>query len=100
VNSQFIVTDFSILHAGGHYSYFKLVQSTRNAKFELAIAEATPFNYSARGAGQKRHIVTVFNMKYEIFWENLKIHAGGDDKLRIQFASPKRKAIYKSLAIK
>jgi hypothetical protein len=27
-------------------------------------------------------------MKYENFWENLKIHAGGDDKLRIQFASP------------
>jgi hypothetical protein len=27
-------------------------------------------------------------MKYEIFGENLKIHAGGDDKLGIQFASP------------
>ncbi len=39
------------MRAGGHYSDFKLVQSTsrRNAKFERAIAEATPFNYSARG---------------------------------------------------
>jgi hypothetical protein len=54
LNSQFIVTDFSILHAaGGHYLDFKLVQSTRNAKFELAIAEATPFNYSAQGGGAK-----------------------------------------------
>ena len=24
----------------------------------------------------------------ENFWENLKIHAGGDDKQRIQFAPP------------
>jgi hypothetical protein len=48
-----IVTHFSILHAGGrvviHDSDFKLVQS----KFELAIAEATPFNCSARGGGAK-----------------------------------------------
>jgi hypothetical protein len=36
----------------------------------------------------QRHIVTVFNVKYENFWENLKIHAGGDNKLLIQFASP------------
>ena len=27
-------------------------------------------------------------MKSEKFWENLKIHAGGDDKQRIQFAPP------------
>ena len=31
---------------------------------------------------------TVLNMKSENFGENLKIHAGGDDKQRIQFASP------------
>jgi hypothetical protein len=74
------------MRAGGHYSDFKVVQSTRNAKFKLAIVEATPFNYSARGAGQKRHTDIVFNLKYEIFSENLQIHAGGDDKLRIQFA--------------
>jgi hypothetical protein len=29
-------------------------------------------------------------MKYEIFGENLKIHAGGDNKLGIQFASPNK----------
>jgi hypothetical protein len=44
------------MRAGGHYSYFKLVQSTRNAKFELAIAEAMPFDYSARGGGAKNAI--------------------------------------------
>jgi hypothetical protein len=65
-------------------------QSTRNAKLELAIAEATPFNCSARGGGTKAaYIVTVFNLKSEIFLENLKIHVGGDDKLQLQFASPK-----------
>jgi hypothetical protein len=52
-----IVTDFwtfrFCMRAGGHFSDFKLVHSTRNAKFELAIAEATPFNYSARGGGAK-----------------------------------------------
>jgi hypothetical protein len=48
-----------------------------------------PFNYSAReGAGQKHHIVAVFNLKSEFFLENLKIHAGDDNKLQIQFASP------------
>jgi hypothetical protein len=26
-------------------------------------------------------------MKYEKIWENLKIHAGDDDKLQIQFES-------------
>ena len=34
-------------------------------------------------------IVAVLDLKSENFWENLKIHAGGDDKLRIQFAPPK-----------
>ena len=41
-----------------------------------------------KGAGPKCHIVAVYNLKSEIFGENLKIHAGGDDKLRIQFAWP------------
>ena len=40
-----------------------------------------------------RLIVAVYNLKYEIFGENLKIHAGGDDKLRIQFAWPKTSVI-------
>ena len=33
-------------------------------------------------------IFTVLDLKSENFRENLKIHAGGDDKLRIQFAPP------------
>ena len=48
---QFIVTDFSILQAGGQ-SLFRF-KVARNAKFELAIAEATPFNCSTRGGGAK-----------------------------------------------
>jgi hypothetical protein len=44
------------MQVGGHYSDFKLVQSTRNSKFELAIAKATLFNYSARGGGAKAAI--------------------------------------------
>ena len=34
------------------------------------------------------YIFTVLHLKSENFGENLKIHAGGDDKLRIQFAPP------------
>ncbi len=61
LNSQFIVTDFSILHTG------TIVQSTRNVNwFELAIAETTPFSYSTRGDGCKGIIVTVFNLKSEV----------------------------------
>jgi hypothetical protein len=71
------------MRAGGQYSDFELVQSTRNAKFELVIAEATPFNYSDRGGGAKAPYS--YCIQYEIFE---KIHAGGDDKLRIQFALP------------
>jgi hypothetical protein len=41
------------MRAGDHYSDFKLVQSMKNAKLELAIAKATPFNYSARGGRTK-----------------------------------------------
>jgi hypothetical protein len=41
------------MRAGGHYSDLKLVPSTRNAKYELEIAKATTFNYSAQGFGAK-----------------------------------------------
>jgi hypothetical protein len=53
------------MRAGGHYSDFKLVQSTRTAKFELAIAEATPFNYSTRGGGAKAPYYS-YCIQYEI----------------------------------
>ena len=40
-----------------------------------------------KGAGPKCHIiVAVYNLKSEIFLKSLKIHAGSDDKLQIQFA--------------
>ena len=38
------------------------------------------------GWGSKCRMFTVLDMKSEIFGENLKIHAGGDDKQQIQFA--------------
>ena len=56
LNSQFIVTKFSILHAGGRsddYSDFKPVKRARKAMFELEIADAPPSNKSARGDGAK-----------------------------------------------
>ena len=40
----------------------------------------------------------VLDLKSEKFWENLKIHAGGDDhELRIQFAPPKRNSCVATL---
>ena len=40
------------------------------------------------GVVPKCHIVAVYNLKSEIFCENLKIHAGGDDKLNCEFNLP------------
>ena len=56
---------------------------------ELEIARAPPTIQSARERAAQACTFTVLDLKSEIFWENLKIHAGGDDKLRIQFAPPK-----------
>ena len=45
LNSQFIVTKFSIcMRAGGHYSDFKPVKRARKAMLELEIGEAPPSN--------------------------------------------------------
>ena len=51
----------------------------RSTRFKLAIAEAMPFNCSTRGGGAK---VLYSNWNLKFF---LKTHAGGDDKLWIQF---------------
>jgi hypothetical protein len=85
IHSLLSQTFWFYMRAGGHYSDFKLVRSTRNAKFELAIAEATLFIYSARGGGANAPYSYCIQYEIRNFWE---IHAGGDDKLRIQFASP------------
>ena len=45
------------------------------------------YNYAATG-DVIEFFIAVYNLKSEIFWENLKIHAGGDDKMLIQFAWP------------
>jgi hypothetical protein len=69
LNSQFIVRLLFCMRAGCH-SDFRLVQSTRNAKFVLMMAETTPFNYSARGGGAKApysYCYSVFNLNSEIF---------------------------------
>ena len=92
LNSQFIVTKFSILRAGGR-SLFRFQTSRESPPLlELEIVEAPPSNYSARGGGANvpyRSIYfTVLHLKFENFGENLKIHADGEDKLRIQFAPP------------
>ena len=73
------------MRAGGHYSDFKPVE---RALLELEIVEVRPPIIAFEGVGLKCHIFTVLHLKSENFGENLKIHAGGDDKLRIQFAPP------------
>ena len=55
LNSQFIVTKFSILHAGG--SDFKPVKRARKAMLELEIA--VPPTRVLEGAGPKCHTFTV-----------------------------------------
>ena len=54
--------------------------------FEFAIAKATPFNCSTQEGGAKVPCSCRTCIQSE---ENLKIHAGGDDKLQIQFDWPK-----------
>ena len=89
LNSQFIVTKFSILHAGGR-SLFRF-QTSREAKSSSRSPEPHPLIRALEmvECGPRYCIFTVLDLKSEKFWENLKIHAGGDDKLRIQFAPPK-----------
>jgi hypothetical protein len=73
LNSRFIVIDFSILHAGGrslfrfqtHRIILYRVQETPSSS--LRSPRPCPWITALEGAGQKRHIVSVFNMKYEIF---------------------------------
>ena len=49
LNSQFIVTKFSILHAGGWSLFrFQTSREIRMAMLELEIARAPPTNWSAR----------------------------------------------------
>jgi hypothetical protein len=75
------------MRAGGHYSDFKLVQRMRNAKRS---SRPCPSITALEGGGAKAPYS--YCIQYEI-WnflrKNLKSHAGGDDKLRIRFASPK-----------
>ena len=82
LNSQFIVTDFLILHAGRR-SLFRF-QTSKRVQETLGLnswsPRPRPSNAMLEGAGPKYHIVAV--------QENLKIHADGGDKLRIQFAWP------------
>ena len=50
------------------------------------IAEAMPFNSSTQGGGAK--VPYSCCIQSEFFCENLKIHVGSDNKLRIQFVWP------------
>ena len=83
LNSQFIVTKFSILHAGGR-SLFRF-QSNRETIGWLCSSsrspEPRPLIRALEWVRPKDCIFTVLDLKSENFWQNLKIHAGGDDKL-------------------
>ena len=117
LNSQFIVTRFSVLHAGGR-SLFRLHISP-TATFSMIArdkkqdcvrqpsGDLRSRNYAAIVAGDLDRyqrsaiwshspwttpsIARTIEGDFEIwnFSENRQIDAGGDDKLWIQFASPK-----------
>ena len=74
------------MRAGGHYSDFKSVIERPYSNSRLP--RPHPPIRALEGVGLKCHIFTVLHLKSEKFGENLKIHAGGDDKLRVQFAPP------------
>ena len=59
-----------------------------NAQSNDCIDHTLQFKHLLSRSGVPLHL-----MKYEKFWETLKIHAGGDDKQWIQFAPPKDVAI-------
>ena len=86
LNSQFIVTKISILHAGGR-SFFIFQTSRECWKAILKSPRSRPLISAIGGWGSKCHILCLMYWIWN-FWENLKIHAGGDDKQRIQFAPP------------
>ena len=67
LNSQFIVADFSILHAGGR-SLFRF-QTSKRVRETLGLNSRSPrcgpSIAALEGAGPKCHIVAVYNLKYE-----------------------------------
>ena len=94
LNSQFIVTKFSILYAGGR-SLFRFQTSRETSRERLGwlcsssrSPEPRPLIRALEWVQPKDCIFTILDLKSEKFWQNLKIHAGGDDKLWIQFAPP------------
>ena len=76
------------MQAGGHYSDFKLVERLGWLCSSLRSPEPHPLIRALERVRSKDCIFTALDLKSENFWQNLKVHAGGDDKLRIQFAPP------------
>ena len=72
LNSQFIVTKISILHAGGgHFSYFKpVLQSAGKLNSNLKIAKA-PLISTVGGWGSKCHVYCIEYDKFLRKSENL-----------------------------
>ena len=77
--------------AGGHFSDFKPVENAGKLCSNFEITDAPPLISVIGGWGSKCYMFAVLNLKSENFWEYLKIHAGSDDKQRIQFALPNKK---------
>jgi hypothetical protein len=69
-----IVADFSILHAGGR-SLFRVPETLSSSPQS---PRPRPSIIALEEAGQKRHMVAVFNLN---FFGKSEIHAGGDNKL-------------------
>ena len=81
------------MQAGGHYSEFKLVERTRLLCSTSRLPRPRLLIKHLRDWGLCYCIFTVLCLKSEKFWENLKIHAGGNHKLQIQFAPPKQLSV-------
>ena len=96
LNLQFIVTDFLILHADS-WSLFRF-QTSKRVREMLGRNSWSPRPCPSitvlEGVEPKCHII--FCIQSEV-WNFLKIHAGGDDKLRIQFAWPNAHYINETL---
>ena len=87
LNSQFIVTKFSILHAGDHYSDFKLAERLGWLCSSSRSPEPRPLIRALEWVRPKDCIFTVLDLKSEIFLTKSENHAGGDDNC--EFSLPR-----------
>ena len=85
LKSQFIVTTFPVLHAGGRLLFRFQIQLLSSRVYRKPQTTNYKKTTDHRAVPAVSHRVT---MESEKIWESPKFHADGDDKLWIQFAWP------------